>query len=106
TSFQGGDGAFCGQPCDGFVAKLAANGSKLLYSTYLGGSGDEESVAIQVDPRGQAYVAGQTLSSDFPTTTGAFQPGYAGGVDIFVAKLNRRGSDLVYGTYLGGSSDD
>jgi len=75
----------------------------LLYSTYLGGSGDDGGAAITVDSAGSAYVSGTTFSTNFPTTTGAFQTAYAGGYDVFVTKLNPAGSGLVYSTYLGGS---
>jgi hypothetical protein len=73
----------------------------LVYSTYLGGSGDDAALGIAVDGSGNAYVTGTTFSRDFPTTAGAFQT--AGGFeDAFVAKLDAAGSALVYSTYLGG----
>ncbi|MGH8539626.1 MAG: Calx-beta domain-containing protein [Stenotrophobium sp.] len=87
---------------DAFVAKLNAAGSALVYSTYLGGSGDNQANAIAVDSTGNAYVAGVTLAYDFPTAN-PLQPANAGGADAFVAKLNAAGSALVYSTYLGGS---
>jgi hypothetical protein len=59
---------------DAFVSKLNAVGSALLYSTYLGGSNDDLSFGVGVDPSGNAYVAGITDSSDFPTTPGRFRP--------------------------------
>lgn len=91
----------------GFVTKLNANGSALVYSTYLGGSTLDVPAAIAGDAAGNAYVAGLTQSPDFPTTLGAFQPNFAGGVfDAFVAKLNPTGTGLIYSTYLGGSSLD
>jgi hypothetical protein len=92
---------------DVFVAKIDAQGSALVYSTYLGGSGDD-AVAytrVAVDVAGHAYVAGATDSADFPTKN-ALQPALAGGLDAFVAKLNVAGSDLIYSTYLGGTGDD
>ncbi len=90
---------------DAFVTKLDPTGSMLLYSTYLGGSGTEDGVGIAVDTAGSAYVTGSTSSSDFPTTTGAFQTNFGGGPsDAFVAKLDPTGSMLVYSTYLGGSA--
>ena len=88
---------------DAFVTKVHRSGSALVYSTYLGGSGGDIGSSIAVDLVGQAYVTGQTLSADFPATPGAFQPSLSGFIDAFVAKLNRRGTALVYATYLGGS---
>jgi hypothetical protein len=70
SAFNGGNGAFVGCFCDGFVAKIGLGGSTLIYSTYLGGSGDENLNNVQIDPAGDAYVAGDTFSTDFPTTPG------------------------------------
>jgi hypothetical protein len=91
-----------------FVAKLNPTGTALVYSTYLGGSYGESANAIAVDAAGNAYVAGQTASTDFPVTPGAFQTtNHAlGGPTAFVAKLNPTGAALVYSTYLGGSVFD
>jgi beta-propeller repeat-containing protein len=92
---------------DAFVAKINASGSALVYSTYLGGSAEDRGLGIAVDALGQAYVTGHTASSNFPTTPGAYQTTYGGGVaDAFVAKLSASGSTLVYSTYLGGSGYD
>ena len=91
---------------DAFVTKLNAFGSALVYSTYLGGSGDDYGFGIAVDSAGSAYVTGSTYSADFPTTAGAFDTTYNGGYDAFVTKLNAFGSALVYSTYLGGNTDD
>jgi hypothetical protein len=89
---------------DAFVAKLSATGL-LAYSTYLGGSADDQGLGITVDGQGNAYITGWTGSADFPTTN-AFQSNYAGGYeDAFVAKLTATGS-LAYSTYLGGSKGD
>jgi len=74
----------------------------LIYSTYLGGSGNDAGGAIAVDAAGNAYVTGYTASTDFPTMN-PLQPANGGGADAFVAKLNPAGSALVYSTYLGGS---
>jgi len=87
--------------CDAFVTKLNAAGAALVYSTYLGGSGDDEGNAIAVDAAGNAYVTGLTDSTDLPTTAGAFQTANAGGFDAFVTKLDPAGAALVYSTYLG-----
>jgi len=95
---------------DAFVTVLNASGTALLYSTYLGGSGNDEGFRIAVDSDGMAYIAGMTASSSFPTSTGAFQAAYGGGAsDAFIAKLDPTKSgpaSLVYATYLGGSGDD
>ncbi|MDA2929078.1 SBBP repeat-containing protein [Acidobacteria bacterium AH-259-O06] len=78
----------------------------LEYSTYLGGSGDDQGWAIAVDAAGSAYVTGWTQSPDFPTAN-PLQPIFGGGSDdAFVTKLNASGSALVYSTYLGGSRFD
>jgi hypothetical protein len=89
---------------DAFVTKLNPTGSALVYSTYLGGSRGDSGFGIAVDAAGNAYVTGDTDSTNFPTTVGAFQPGFAAGGDAFVTKLNPTGSALVYSTYLGGSA--
>jgi hypothetical protein len=96
---------------DAFVTKLNLDGS-LAYSTFLGGSGDDEGYAIAIDPTGNAYVTGLTTSTDFPVTPGALQSklaiGYAPSfdVDAFVAKLSPDGKSLLYATYLGGTSQE
>ena len=90
---------------DAFVTKLNAAGSALVYSTYLGGSGDDIGFGIAVDSSGNAYVTGRTGSTSFPTAN-AFQAVKDGITDAFVTKLNATGSALVYSTYLGGSGDD
>lgn len=96
-----------------FVTRLNATGSALIYSTYLGGSGNQSTPAlgdvaqsIAVDNIGNAYIAGYTWSSDFPTTAKAFQTGFSGSTSLsngFVTKLNPMGTAEVYSTYLGGS---
>lgn len=114
TSFAGGSGSF-GCPfnsvsADAVLTKLNARGDTIIYSTYLGGNDDDCAEGIAVDPSGNAYVAGETLSTDFPVTPGAFQSACAscskGIVDTFAAKLTRDGSALVYSTYLGGNDAD
>ncbi len=94
---------------DAFLTKLNPSGSALLYSTYLGGTGDDIGFGVAVDASGNAYVTGQTTSTDFPVSTTRFQGASGGGTDAFVAKLNPTASgaaSLVYSTYLGGSGDD
>jgi hypothetical protein len=104
------DGAFDmdynGGRRDVYVVKLSADGSELLYSTFLGGSDTETGLSIAVDASGAAYVTGATDSADFPTTPGAFDTTYNGGRDVFVVKLSADGSSLEYATFLGGSDWD
>ncbi|TLD41083.1 MAG: Phage tail fiber protein [Candidatus Jettenia ecosi] len=87
---------------DAFVTKLNAAGNGLIYSTYLGGSGDDGGNGIAVDTAGSAYITGGTGSTDFPTDN-AFDENLTGSRDAFVTKLNAAGTSLVYSTYLGGS---
>lgn len=90
---------------EGFVTKLYPDGSNLVYSTFLGGSVDEQVLGIAVDDSGLAYVGGWTSSSDFPTTPGVYQPSNrptSSLYDAFITKLNADGTGLVYSTYLGG----
>lgn len=95
--------AFGGGGSDAFVTKLDPSASAALYSTYLGGAGADEGLAIAVDAAGAAVVTGGTSSTSFPTTDGAPQRGFGGGaVDAFVAKLDPSGTALEYATYLGG----
>jgi Beta-propeller repeat len=89
---------------DAFVTKLTASGG-LAYSTYLGGKGVDEGFGIAVDGAGNAYAAGRTFSSDFPTV-GAVDSSLGGTDDAFVTKLNAAGSALSYSTYLGGSGSE
>jgi hypothetical protein len=92
-------------PTDAFVTKLDPTGAIRLYSVYLGGSGNEVGRAVAVDAAGNATVAGETDSSDFPATAGAFQGQIGEGRDGFVARLDAAGM-LTYATYLGGTGMD
>ena len=96
---------FSGGSWDVFVTKLSADGASLVYSTYLGGSGEDEGSGIAVDGSGNAYVTGGTKSTDFPTAN-ALQPTFGGDRDVVVMKLSADGASLVYSTYLGGSGED
>jgi Beta-propeller repeat len=87
------------------VNKLSASGSALVYSTYLGGTGQDSGQGIAVDSAGNAYIVGATYSTDFPTMN-PLQPTLGGTSNAFVSKLNASGSALVYSTYLGGSGSD
>jgi hypothetical protein len=89
---------------DAFVARLNPSGNQLVYSTYLGGGNADRGLRIAADSSGNAYVTGDTRSSNFPTAN-AFQRTLGGGSDAFVARLNANGS-LAYSSYLGGSGLD
>jgi len=91
---------------DAFVVKLNPEGADLVFGTFLGGSAEDWGLDIAVNGAGNAYVGGLTYSVDFPTTPKALDTSYNGARDAFVAKLNLAGSDLVYGTFLGGSNQD
>jgi uncharacterized repeat protein (TIGR01451 family) len=105
---------------DVFVTKLNATGSAVVYSTYLGGSGDDIGYGIALDSGKNAYVVGQTSSNDFPVAGSAlrkkcgeiFVSGVPtatcnnGNADAFVSKINAAGSALVYSTFIGGTGFD
>ncbi|MBS1791368.1 MAG: SBBP repeat-containing protein [Acidobacteria bacterium] len=94
---------------DAFVTKLNATGTELIYSTFLGGTGTENTGlvsentpvgGIAVDSQGYAYITGKTESDNFPAVR-AIQPSLRGDNDAFIAKLDPAGSELIYSTYLG-----
>jgi len=93
---------------DAFVARLSTGGSLLDYSSFLGGSGDDAGRGVALDSDGNAYITGDTTSTNFPTTPGAFQTTSGGGRDAFVTKVNAAGpvTVKVYSTYLGNTGDD
>jgi hypothetical protein len=91
---------------DAFVTKLNQDGSAILYSTLLGGTGSDGGRRIALDASGNAYVTGITTSDDFPTTVGAFQTNRSGGWDAFATKIDAAGSAILYSTYLGGTGDE
>ena len=100
---------------DVFVSKINATGTALIYSTFIGGSDLDFGRRIAIDAAGNAYITGQTKSTNFPTTAGAFDRSFnvlncprcgIDQYDAFVAKLNAAGSALVYSTFLGGTDID
>lgn len=104
STYGGADSNIQGVTGDVFVSKLDPTGKTLLYSTYVGGSADDNAYGIAVDSAGNAYLTGATDSPDFPVTQGALQTSFGGGPDdVFIFKLNATGSALVYSTYLGTS---
>jgi hypothetical protein len=101
---------FGGGSFDAFVTKLGADGQSLIFSTYLGGNGEEsgfvgETGGIALDSSGNAYVTGVTSSTDFPIKN-AVQSTLGGGGDVFVTELSSDGQSLIYSTYLGGRNPD
>ena len=78
----------------------------MVYSTYLGGSGDDIGYGIAVDSSGNAYVTGRTTSTNFPDNESLAADEWRRHEDAFVTEINASGSALVYSTYLGGSGDD
>ena len=92
---------------DLFVVKISLDGDRLDYATFIGGQRADFSSALAVDRNGNAYVAGYTASTDFPTTANALQPQYGGGfADAFVFKLNPNGTSFSFSTFLGGRNND
>jgi hypothetical protein len=114
------DGVGDGSGGDAFVAKLIVDtfgAIALGYSTYLGGSSGDRGTGVAIDINGNAYVAGETSSADFPTTDNVFQPIPNSSTvegndlalvsaDVFVAKINDSGSALLYSTFLGSGAQD
>lgn len=106
VSFSGGTTPNTELPCDISITKFNATGSAPIYSTYLGGSGDEMPHSLIVDNNNNLIVAGKTVSSDYPVTTGCYDNSYNGSYDIIVSKFNATGTTLSGSTYIGGSADD
>ncbi|MCZ6755631.1 MAG: SBBP repeat-containing protein [Gemmatimonadetes bacterium] len=96
-----------GGSADGFVAKLSATNMAFDFVRYVGGSGDDRLLSPVVDGQGRIYLVGQTNSTDFPVTPGAFQGAFGGGPNdgVFVI-LSADGRDILYATYIGGGGDD
>ena len=111
--FYGGGAIDCG------ITKFSPDGASLIYSTYIGGSGNESPHSIVVNNANELYILGSTGSSNFPITAGAYQNSYGGGTlvagagfsyatgsDIFVTKLSANGQNIANSTYVGGSGND
>jgi uncharacterized protein (TIGR03437 family) len=102
-------------PGDAFVAKLDPTGAQIVFATYVGGAKDDVAFTIALDKSNNVYIGGCTISTDFPTTAGAYQTRFGGSDaqnfflikgDGFVTKLNPQGTALVYSTYFGGFGDE
>jgi len=90
-----------GGPYDAFVTQLSPDGQSLVFSTYVGGSGDDESWGVSLDSSQNVYLSGHTDSLNFPTTSNAYHTAFFGtGYDCFLSKLNSTGSALLYSTYI------
>jgi hypothetical protein len=90
---------------DVFISKFTAAGNDLVFSTLLGGSGEDQGRGITVDTSGNCYVTGYTRSTDF-TTKNAYDSSMNGWKDVFMAKYNSDGSNLLFSTFLGGSGEN
>lgn len=111
TAYQGGK-----QAGDAFVARFDNSGTNLIYATYLGGSGDDAAYGLAVDSTGNAFIAGATISTNFPTKNPLPGGNKISGspdptlkiypTDVFVAELDPSGTNLMYSTYLGGDRAD
>jgi hypothetical protein len=103
TTLGAFDETFNGGDSDVFATKLSPSGSRLAYSTFLGGAESESGMGIAVDQEGSAYLTGWTFSPGFPTTPGAFDTELAD-TDAWLTKLPPSGSKLTFSSFLGGSS--
>ncbi|MFW9997609.1 MAG: SBBP repeat-containing protein [Candidatus Odinarchaeota archaeon] len=90
---------------DMFITKFAANGS-VIYSSYLGATGDDAITDFELDSSGNLVIAGSTTSEDFPVTANAYQPVTGGGLDVFLMRLSADCSTILYSTFLGGSGHE
>src|SRR5205807_9217502 len=103
-----GPGSRRGGGDDAFVAKLSADGTKILYCGYIGGSADDDAYAIAVDSAGNAYVVGDTSSSEtsFPVTVGPGLKYKSGPFKGFISKISPDGTKLLYSGFIGGGGED
>lgn len=105
-TFNGGDNQDGNFPRDCGILKFNANGTDLMYCTYIGGSANEQPHSMVCAPNGDLVIFGTTRSANFPTTSGAFSQIHRGNFDMFIARLNAAGSALVASTLVGGTQDD
>jgi len=119
VSFGGGNATSYGGGCDISISKFSADGTNLIYSTYLGGVDNESPHSLIVNTNNELLILGSTSSNNFPTTAGAYDntfgggtayngtiPNYVNGSDITVSKLNATGNTLLASTYIGGTDND
>lgn len=93
-------------PCDMSIMKISSDGTTKVYATYIGGSDNDQPHSMIVDQSNNLIIAGRTYSTNYPTTTTAFDRSANGGADLVVTKLNSTGTALLGSTYIGGSEDD
>jgi beta-propeller repeat-containing protein/putative Ig domain-containing protein len=99
------DTTYGGGARDGFAFKLNSTGN-VLWSTFLGGSDEDEAFGVAIDPSDKAWIAGYTKSSNFPTTSDGYATSPPGSTDAFLTRIAQDGSALEYATYFGGTSED
>ena len=100
------DRTYNGGKNDAYVARMDATGKALLFSTLLGGTNSDPVRDIAIAPGGAVTITGQTYSSNFPTTSGAYDTTYGGNGDVYVVRFDGKGSSLEYGSFLGGAAYD
>jgi fibronectin type 3 domain-containing protein len=103
---NGYENDYFGGDADVFIVKLNPTGSAIVFSTYLGGNDEDVSYDILIDQQRNVYILGETQSSNFPTSIGAYDSVHSGYYDVFVTKLNYTGLELNFSTFVGGSSWD
>ena len=86
---------------DGCITKFNSNLSQIVWSSFIGGNGQDAAYSLKLDGAGNLYVCGGTTSSNFPTTAGSIKPNYGGSVDGFLAKINNNGTSILNSTFLG-----
>ncbi|MGY5853417.1 MAG: SBBP repeat-containing protein [Candidatus Thorarchaeota archaeon] len=99
------NGGFELDPMDCFVMKLSPDGQEIIYSTFIGGAGDDIARELAVDALGNVYLCGETYSSNFPTLN-AYDDSHNSDTDCFVLKLSAEGSELLFSTFVGGSGEE
>jgi gliding motility-associated-like protein len=91
---------------DGTISKFNSSGNALIYSSYLGGSDNDQPHSLVVNSNNELVIAGRTYSNNFPTSTGCFDNTFNGNADAFVTVISAAGNTIVGSTYIGGSGDD
>ncbi len=108
NSLQAYNGGVSSTSADAFVMQFTPAGNAVTYASYLGGSGNESGIGLAIDGSGNAYVVGQTTSTNFPTVAPiqAANASLNAAADVFITKVAAGGTSLLYSTYLGGAGDD